>query len=52
MAETNKPMPSMRAPLSSGPRAVKIDSTAPTVNKAKKLSDALAIHALVPAVNR
>src|SRR6266403_5561306 len=52
MAETSKPIASIRAPLSNGPRAVKIDNTAPTVNKAQKLSDALAIHALVPAVKR
>src|SRR6266550_5083867 len=49
---TSKPIASIRAPLSNGPRAVKIDNTAPTVNKAQKLSAALAIHAWVPAVKR
>src|ERR1041385_2529841 len=46
------PMPSMRAPLRSGPRAVKIESTAPTVNRAQKLSAALAIHAPLPELRR
>src|SRR5215467_13345194 len=52
IAETSRPIASIRAPLRSGPRAVKIESTAPTLNKAQKLSNPLAIQAFVPEVNR
>ena len=45
-------MASMRAPLSRGPRAVKIEINAPTPNSAAKLSNALAVNATAPDAKR
>src|SRR5712692_2177856 len=52
IAETASPISSIRAPLKTGPRAVKIDKSAPTPNKAHELREALASQAATPDVNR